>query len=193
VYCDGIDTLEEMIQAAIEKGFHSVGFSGHSYMHYSLEYGMSLEGTKVYQKEIAMLKKQYANLIDIYCGCELDLYSEVDLDGFDYIIGSFHYFKSVSKRKEGYVTDGPFLYRSKEGELFCIWSSLLHTGYAQLYSKSNNGDIDGEWEVIQTPIYAEDGGHGMLFTDLEGKTRFVMHSPNTATLERPVLLDITLE
>jgi histidinol-phosphatase (PHP family) len=93
VYCDGIDTLEEMIPAAIEKGFHSVGFSGHSYMHYSLEYGMSLEGTKVYQKEIAMLKKQYANLIDIYCGCELDLYSEVDLDGFDYIIGSFHYFK----------------------------------------------------------------------------------------------------
>ena len=48
--------------------------------------------------------------------------------------------KSVSKRKEGYVTDGPFLYRNKQDELICIWSSLLHSGYAQLYSKSSNGD-----------------------------------------------------
>lgn len=101
--------------------------------------------------------------------------------------------KSVSKRKEGYVTDGPFLYRNKQGELICIWSSLLYSGYAQLYSKSNNGDIDGEWTVVQKPIYAEDGGHGMLFADLEGKTRLVMHYPNTVTLERPVLLEIDLE
>ena len=93
VYCDGKDTLEEMVQAAIEKGFQSVGFSGHSHIHYSLEYGMTPEGTKEYQKEIQQLKKQYAGLLDIYCGYELDLYSEVDLNGFDYIIGSFHYFK----------------------------------------------------------------------------------------------------
>ena len=31
-YCDGNDTLEEMIQTCMAKGFTSLGFSGHSYM-----------------------------------------------------------------------------------------------------------------------------------------------------------------
>lgn len=100
--------------------------------------------------------------------------------------------KSVSSRKEAYVTDGPFMYRTRNGELLCIWSSLLKSGYAQLAAKSDNGDIDGNWTVIQKPIYAEDGGHGMLFEDFDGNTRFVMHRPNTVTLERPVFLDINL-
>lgn len=93
VYCDGEDTLEGMLQAAIVKGFDSIGFSGHSYMHYSPEYGMSPEMTIAYQKEIAELKRQYDGLLDVYCGCELDLYSQIDVSGYDYIIGSFHYFK----------------------------------------------------------------------------------------------------
>ena len=28
-YCDGADTPEEMIETALEKGFTSIGFSGH--------------------------------------------------------------------------------------------------------------------------------------------------------------------
>lgn len=31
IYCDGKDTPEEMILAACEKGFTSLGFSGHSF------------------------------------------------------------------------------------------------------------------------------------------------------------------
>ena len=34
-YCDGKDTPEEIINAALDMGFDSVGFSSHSYMHYS--------------------------------------------------------------------------------------------------------------------------------------------------------------
>ena len=101
--------------------------------------------------------------------------------------------KSVSKRKEGYVTDGPFLYRCENDTLICIWSSLLDTGYSELAAVSDNGDIDGNWTVLSKPIYSEDGGHGMIFEDFEGNIRFVMHRPNTATLERPVFLDINID
>ncbi len=93
VYDDGIDTIEEMIQTAIETGFSSLGFSGHSYMHFSPKISMSVEGTEKYKKEIRALKEKYQEKIDIFCGLEFELYSEVDLSGYDYLIGSAHYFK----------------------------------------------------------------------------------------------------
>ena len=92
-YCDGKDTLEEMILSAIEQGFQSVGFSGHSYMHYSPGQSMSIAGTEEYKKEIAALKEKYKGQLDIFCGLEVDMYSEVDLSGYDYLFGTAHYLK----------------------------------------------------------------------------------------------------
>ncbi len=92
-FCDGKDTPEEMVLAAIEKGFGSLGFSGHSYMHFSPHISMSLPGTEEYRAEIARLKEKYRNQIDLYCGLEYELYSQTELSGYDYLIGSAHYFK----------------------------------------------------------------------------------------------------
>ncbi len=91
-YCDGKNTLEEMILAAMEKGFDSIGFSGHSYMSFSPGISMSLDGTEAYKREIASLKEQYEGKINIFCGLEVEIYSGVDLSGYDYLIGSAHYF-----------------------------------------------------------------------------------------------------
>ena len=77
-----------------------------------------------------------------------------------------------------YVTDGPFLHRCENGDLVSIWSTYDKNGYVELLAKSDNGDIDGNWTVCATPISAEDGGHGMIFTDLDGKLRISLHSPN---------------
>ena len=43
ILCDGKDTLEEMVLTAIEKGFDSIGFSGHSFMDIYAEFSMSEE------------------------------------------------------------------------------------------------------------------------------------------------------
>lgn len=93
-YCDGQDTPEEMILTAIDKGFDSVGFSGHSYMHFAEDHSMSLAGTEEYKREIRQLKEKYAGKIEIFLGLEFEMYStQVDLnDGYDYLIGSSHYF-----------------------------------------------------------------------------------------------------
>lgn len=90
-YCDGADTPEEMIIEAINKDFDSIGFSGHSYMYYAPEHSMSLEGTVQYKRDVLNLKEKYKNKINIFCGLEFDMYSKVDLSGYDYLIGAVHY------------------------------------------------------------------------------------------------------
>lgn len=101
--------------------------------------------------------------------------------------------KSVVENESAFVTDGPFLFRCDNGELICIWSSIDPTGYVELIARSDNGDIDGNWTVQDEPLSAEDGGHGMIFTDFEGKLRFIMHKPNTTTFERPVIMTLLQE
>ena len=90
VLCDGKDTLEEMVLAAIEKGFDSIGFSGHSFMDIYAEFSMSEEDVKVYKAEIARLQQVYGDRIKIWCGLEKDNYTTLSTEGYDYLIGSVH-------------------------------------------------------------------------------------------------------
>lgn len=89
-YCDGKDTVEEMILAACEKGFQSIGFSSHSFRCGQL---MPQEVLQAYKQEIAVMKKKYANKIDIYCGLEYEMSIPADCSGCDYLIGALHYLK----------------------------------------------------------------------------------------------------
>ena len=91
-YCDGKDTPEETVIEAIARGFDSIGFSEHSFMKFSsYPYQMTVEAAERYKKEIAALKEKYKGTIDIFCGMELEFYSDVPSDGYDYLIGSVHY------------------------------------------------------------------------------------------------------
>lgn len=90
ILCDGKDTLEEMVQTAIEKGFDSIGFSGHSFMEIYAEFSMSEEKAAIYKAEIARLQQVYGDQIRIYCGLEKDNYTTLSTDGYDYLIGSVH-------------------------------------------------------------------------------------------------------
>ena len=101
--------------------------------------------------------------------------------------------RTVRQGQECYVTDGPFLYRCADDTLLCIWSTFNENGYAELISISDNGDIDGNWTVLQEPLSPKIGGHGMLFRDFTGQLQFVMHSPNTKTLERPAITPMAEE
>ncbi len=90
-YCDGKNTAEEMILAAIEKGFTCLGFSGHSPMNHESIWGMSEEGAEKYMDELADLAEKYEGKLDVLCGIELDAdYENIDINDFDYVIGSVH-------------------------------------------------------------------------------------------------------
>lgn len=91
-YCDGLDTPEELIIEAINKGFNSIGFSGHSFTYFNPKsYAMTKDNELKYKQEIRELQKKYKGIIDVYLGLELERYSDVDISEYDYIIGSVHY------------------------------------------------------------------------------------------------------
>jgi len=93
------------------------------------------------------------------------------------------------------VTDGPCLYRTKNGTLLMLWSNFNSGGYCVALSSPANGQLAGDWNHGLAPFYAKgdrfasDGGHPMLFTDLVGRLMMSIHSPNTGE-ERAVFLEV---
>lgn len=83
-----------------------------------------------------------------------------------------------------FVTDGPWLYRSKSGKLMMIWSSFGKGGYTVGVAVSTTGKLRGPWEQQTEPLYANDGGHGMMFKRFDGQLMMVLHSPNKNPNER---------
>ena len=91
VMCDGKNEYEDTVLKAIEKGFTSIGFSGHSDMPYSPGRSIKVDQIKTYQDTIYALKEKYKGTIDIFCGIEFDMYSPDPLVGYDYVLGAVHY------------------------------------------------------------------------------------------------------
>lgn len=89
VYADGKNTPEEMIQAAIKKGFHTLGFSEHGFAKHD-ECSVRPEKEPIYRNEITELKKKYEGQIDILLGYEHEFYSPLSKYEYDYFIESVH-------------------------------------------------------------------------------------------------------
>lgn len=100
-YCDGKESVESMIQAAIAKEFVCLGFSGHVFNDFRPEdqdiWCMSPERTQKYIAEVRSMAEKYKDKIEILCGIEQDFCSSVSTEGFDYVIGSVHYAEKDGK------------------------------------------------------------------------------------------------
>ncbi len=90
-YCDGKNTAEEMVRAAIELECEGIGFSGHSTILTSPDWTMSEAAEKRYIDEINELKEKYRDKIEILLGIECDVLSNIDVTQYDYVIGSVHH------------------------------------------------------------------------------------------------------
>lgn len=89
--CDGKDTPEQMVCAAIKKGMRCIGFSSHSFTAFDTSYCMAEGVSPQYKAEILRLREKYKEQIQILLGCEQDYDSDADTAGYDYVIGSVHY------------------------------------------------------------------------------------------------------
>lgn len=95
-----------------------------------------------------------------------------------------------AKDVQNYVTDGPFIYENEEKELLMLWSSYTAEGYAIGIAKSESRNILGPWYQQEMPLFAKDGGHGMIFKSLRGKLFLAIHTPNYPPHERPIFIEI---
>lgn len=104
-------------------------------------------------------------------------------------VACFHH----PSKGEIYVTDGPFLFQDKLGRLRMLWSSFSEgDNYCVALASQDNGKISGNWKPEQELLFQKDGGHGMLFTGLDGKRYLTLHSPNTTLEERPFFYRVAL-
>jgi arabinan endo-1,5-alpha-L-arabinosidase len=101
-----------------------------------------------------------------------------------------------SKKQEPHgchVTDGPWFHRTASGKLLMLWSSFTDTGYAVGIATSESGKLAGPWKQSPTPLFADDGGHPMLFRRFDGELMLALHSPNETPLEREHFLEVNEE
>lgn len=89
-FSDGKNTAEEMVQAALALGFHTLGFSEHGPADYDSA-AMPAERMGDYRAEILRLREKYAGRIHILLGLEHDWLSPAAPDNLDYAIESVHY------------------------------------------------------------------------------------------------------
>jgi hypothetical protein len=86
-----------------------------------------------------------------------------------------------STEEARYVTDGPEIFRTKDGHLLMLWSSYRRSAdnkdiYVETVARSKTGDLKGPWE--QLPILVDnDSGHGMLFNTFEGQLMLIIGQP----------------
>ena len=97
-WCDGKNTPEEMVQAALEKGFDAIGFSSHVLLPISDPWTLQPDTVDAYVADIRALAEKYKDRIRILCGMEADYISGKTRPdravyaplGLDYLIGSVH-------------------------------------------------------------------------------------------------------
>ena len=145
-FCDGKNTPEQIVLAALEKGFSSIGFSGHAYTPFDLRYCM--KNTDGYIQEIKRLKEKYGKDIRIYLGIEEDSFALIDRNAFDYIIGSSHYFRSNG---EYFPIDSGGVYFKRCLEIFdhnvLDLANCYYTNFCS-YIKARKPDIIGHFDLI---------------------------------------------
>lgn len=88
------------------------------------------------------------------------------------------------KRSDRYITDGPFFYRTFQNELLMIWSSFGEQGYAVGIAVSQSKKLKGPWKQNPTPLFSNDGGHGMIFKTFNDVLVIALHQPNRSPEER---------
>ncbi|GAB3171902.1 histidinol-phosphatase [Telluribacter humicola] len=95
-YCDGVESPEAQVQAAIQQGVQTFGFSSHCPVPFTNGWSMKRDRLDEYLSEARALKEKYRGSIELYVGLEIDYIPGVCgpadfADQLDYTIGSVHY------------------------------------------------------------------------------------------------------
>ena len=96
-FCDGKDTPLDMVLSAIDKGIDTLGILTHSYVEFDQSCCIREDRQEEFIAEVNTLKEKYKDKIKILCGIEVDYYTTSMIEGYDYKLGSLHYFKIGDK------------------------------------------------------------------------------------------------
>ncbi|MDR1620437.1 MAG: histidinol-phosphatase HisJ family protein [Clostridiales bacterium] len=165
-FCDGKNTPREMVEAAIKRGFHSLGFSDYGYVWFDKQSGsMSSESMLSYPYVIDGLKAEYSGVIDIFKGLENDSCQLHNPKSYDYTIGSVHYVVKDGVRYR--VDHSPERLEDAIVKGFGGDSMLLALAYFEsvaAFASTEHADIMGHFDLVR--LY----NHGNLYFDEYSET-----------------------
>ena len=98
IYSDGKSQPREIVEEAIRQGLTTIGFSEHSPLPFDNTFSVKSADMPRYVAEIAQLKAEFKDKIDIYCALEADYLTGVsepfsvtkEKYHLDYLIGGVH-------------------------------------------------------------------------------------------------------
>ena len=173
--CDGHNTAEAMVQAAIAKGLKVFGLSEHGYTPYDESYCMLPADEAAYEKEVRALIEKYEGQIKLLCGVEQDCLAGKPARDWDYVIGSVHYIDCgeeggilpIDENQELWleIADKYF-----GGDLYAMIEKYYET--EAIVCEMTGADVIGHFDLITNyTAGGEDGCKGKLFD--EGHPRYV--------------------
>lgn len=100
----------------------------------------------------------------------------------------------VNKEDGNYVTDAPVINKMPDGKLIMTWSSFDKSGKYNIgVCHSESGNVLGPWIHEEEALVDNNGGHAMLFKDLNGQMKISYHSPNAGEPARIMIQDVKYE
>ena len=161
LYSDGSSQPEEYILEAIAKGFHILGFTEHSPLHFENTFSFKKENKEEYVALMESLKQKYSSRISVYSGMEMDYipgmsenFSKVKSEyKLDYLIGSVHLVRPENI-DELWFTDGPN-YETYDKGLNELFGSDIKKAVTRYYQQLNemietqHFDIIGHFDKIK--------------------------------------------
>lgn len=111
LFCDGKDSMEDMVLSAIERGLHYFGFSSHSPLCFESKVALKKERVEEYLSQARFLKEKYQDKIKLFISMEFDYITSMQeniremskIYDLDYFIGSVHFVKGKSNDKVWFI------------------------------------------------------------------------------------------
>ena len=115
IYSDGKSQPREIVEEAVRQGLTRLGFSEHSPLPFDNSFSVKAKDMPDYVAEIAQLKAEFSDQLEILCGLEADYIPGVsetfsvtkERYHLDYLIGGVHMVGHSAHPEELWFIDGP--------------------------------------------------------------------------------------
>ncbi|MCD4772135.1 MAG: histidinol-phosphatase [Bacteroidales bacterium] len=153
-FCDGSDEPEEYVKAALELGFHFLGFSGHAPVPMKNHFAIPENELENYCREIRSLQKKYSGKINIFLSLEIDFIPEITQNfkyfiekcNLDYVIGSVHLVKNKQNNGMWFI-DGPKPETYDQG-LKDVFENDIRLAVGTYFQQINEMIINQKFDII---------------------------------------------
>lgn len=160
-YCDGKNSLEEMVEAAIKAGLVSIGLTSHMTLPFDNHWALREEKVPDYFDEIDRLKIKYADQIEIYKSLEIDYFmdragisqaAKAVLPQLDYVLMSIHSLGSTRAEKLFHIDESPENFKAGIDKYYAGSVKAFVCDYYQAIGKmvaDYQPDIIGHLDLIK--------------------------------------------